>query len=39
MVVPRVNVPPQPSIRSTEFVETHEVPLPGALTVGVLYHR
>jgi hypothetical protein len=37
--VPGVNVTPRPSIRSAEFVETHDVPLPGAPTVGVLYRR
>jgi hypothetical protein len=38
-VVPGVSVTPRPSIRSTEFVETHDVSLPGAPTVGVLYRR
>jgi hypothetical protein len=36
---PGVSVTPRLSIRSDEFVETHDVPLPGAPTVGVLYHR
>jgi hypothetical protein len=38
-VVPGVSVTPRSSIRSAEFVETHDVPLPGAPTVGVLYRR
>jgi hypothetical protein len=38
-VVPGVSVTPRPSIRSAEYVETYDVPLPGAPTVGVLYRR
>jgi hypothetical protein len=34
-----VNVTPRLSIRSAEFVETHDVPLPSAPTVEILYRR
>jgi hypothetical protein len=38
-VAPGVSVTPRPSIRSTEFIETHDVPLPGAPNVGLRYCR